>query len=112
MNWFANRCPVRGCPAARRQVQNMIVLKPMKLIRMFIAFGCVCSLLAVSTPAADTPQKKLTCCEAAAAAGKECKHKCCVAAHKEGKSCEKCNPNKEDLKLKKPDRKPAAKADK
>jgi len=42
-----------------------------------------------------------TCCEKAAAAGKECKNKCCIAAHKEGKSCSKCNPNKEDLKLKK-----------
>jgi hypothetical protein len=42
-----------------------------------------------------------TCCEKAAAAGKECKNKCCIAAHKEGKSCSKCNPNREDLKLKK-----------
>ena len=42
-----------------------------------------------------------TCCQKAAAAGKECKNKCCIAAHKEGKSCSKCNPNKEDLKLKK-----------
>ncbi len=41
-----------------------------------------------------------TCCQKAAAAGKECKDKCCIAAHKEGKSCVKCNPNKEDLKLK------------
>jgi hypothetical protein len=42
-----------------------------------------------------------TCCQKAAALGKECKDKCCIAAHKEGKSCVKCNPNKEDLKLKK-----------
>ena len=26
-----------------------------------------------------------------------------ITAHKNGKSCEKCNPNKEDLKLKKKD---------
>jgi hypothetical protein len=52
--------------------------------------------------AADTPQKPQTCCEKAAAAGKECSHKCCVTAHKAGKSCEKCNPNKEDLKPTKP----------
>jgi hypothetical protein len=42
-----------------------------------------------------------TCCEKAAAAGKECKDKCCITAHKHGKSCLKCNPNQEDLKLKK-----------
>jgi hypothetical protein len=68
-------------------------------------------LLTGSTLAAEKPAKKLTCCEAAAAEGKECKHKCCLAAHKEGKSCEKCNPNKEDLKLKKKDAK-TKKADK
>jgi len=28
-----------------------------------------------------------------------------VAAHKDGKSCEKCNPGKEDLKLKKKSKK-------
>ena len=50
-------------------------------------------------PAEKTP-KKLTCCEAAAAKDKECPHKCCVTAHRAGKSCEKCNPGKEDLKLK------------
>ena len=58
--------------------------------------------------AADQPGKSQTCCQKAAAEGKECTHKCCVTAHKEGKSCEKCNPNKEDLKLKKPDKKAAA----
>ena len=71
----------------------------MKLIKNLVGLGCLASMLAVSTPAANTPPKKLTCCEKAAAEGKECKHKCCVAAHKQGKSCEKCNPNKEDLKL-------------
>ena len=71
----------------------------MKLMKMLVVLGCLASLLAGSAPAADTPAKKLTCCEKAAADKKECKHKCCVAAHKDGKSCEKCNPNKEDLKL-------------
>ena len=75
----------------------------MKLMKTLIVLGCLFSLLAGPTGAADKPQKPLTCCEKAAAEGKECAHKCCVAAHKEGKSCEKCNPNKEDLKLKKPD---------
>ena len=60
---------------------------------------------------ADKPQPKLTCCQQAAAEGKECKHRCCVAAHREGKSCEKCNPNKEDLKLKPSNKKSAPKAD-
>ena len=72
----------------------------MKLIKTLIAVLCACSWLAGSAPAAERPQKKPTCCERAAAEGKECRHKCCVAAHAEGKSCEKCNPNKEDLKLK------------
>jgi hypothetical protein len=71
----------------------------MNLIRFLVVLGCAGSLLVGSAMAADRPQKKQTCCEQAAAAGKECSHKCCVAAHKEGKSCEKCNPNKEDLKF-------------
>ena len=71
----------------------------MKLIKMLVVFGCLASLLAGWALATDTPPKKLTCCEQAAADGKECKHKCCVVAHKDGKSCEKCNPSKEDLKL-------------
>ena len=71
----------------------------MKLIRTLIVVGCTCTLLAGSALAAERPPKKPTCCERAAAEGKECRRKCCVAAHKEGKSCEKCNPNKEDLKL-------------
>ena len=70
----------------------------MKLMRMLVVLGCLAPLLLGSAPAADK-STKLTCCEQAAAEHKECKHKCCVAAHKEGKSCEKCNPNKEDLKL-------------
>jgi hypothetical protein len=75
--------------------------KKMKLLKLLIVLGCLASLLGGSALAADGPPKKLTCCEKAAAEGKECKHKCCIAAHKEGKSCEKCNPNQEDLKLKK-----------
>ena len=72
----------------------------MNLIKTLIVLGCACLLLAGSAPAAENIQKKLTCCQQAAAEGKECRRKCCVAAHKEGKSCEKCNPNKEDLKAK------------
>jgi hypothetical protein len=71
-------------------------MKPLKLL---VILGCLSSLLTVPLVAAEKAPKKVTCCEQAAADGKECKHKCCVAAHKEGKSCEKCNPNKEDLKL-------------
>ena len=79
----------------------------MKLIKSLVVLGCLCSLLAGPVSAADTPPKTQTCCQKAAAEKKECTHKCCVAAHKEGKSCEKCNPNKEDLKLIKPDKKTA-----
>jgi hypothetical protein len=82
----------------------------MKLIKTLFVLACLCSLLGGTAGAADKPEKKQTCCEKAAAAGKECKHKCCVAAHKEGKSCEKCNPNKEDLKLIKSDKKAATSA--
>ena len=73
----------------------------MKLLKLMVILGCLSSLPGGATLAADKPAKKLTCCEKAAADGKECKNKCCVTAHKAGKSCEKCNPNKEDLKLKK-----------
>ncbi len=80
----------------------------MKLFRILIVLGGLSLLPVGPAVAAEKPAKKLTCCQQAAAEGKECKHKCCVAAHKEGKSCEKCNPNKEDLKLlknvKKPDK--------
>ena len=87
-------------------------MKLMKLLKMLVVLGWMSFLLTGPALAADKPVKKLTCCEKASAEGKECQHKCCVAAHKEGKSCEKCNPNQEDLKLKKPDKKAAAKADK
>ena len=80
-------------------------LKIMKSLKILVVLGCLSSLLAGSALAADKAEKKQTCCEKAAAEGKECKHKCCVVAHKDGKSCEKCNPNKEDLKLKKNDKK-------
>ena len=65
----------------------------MKLTNIVCAVAC--SFALVATPALAT------CCQKASAEGKECTHKCCAAAHKAGKSCEKCNPNKEDLKLKK-----------
>ena len=84
----------------------------MKLIKTLVVLGCIFSLLAGIAGAADKAGKKQTCCEKAAVEGKECTHKCCVTAHKEGKPCEKCNPNKEDLKLKKPDKKAAAKTSK
>jgi hypothetical protein len=71
----------------------------MKLLKLLIVLACLAFLPAEPGFAAEKPARKLTCCEQAAAEGKECKHKCCVTAHKEGKSCEKCNPNKEDLKL-------------
>jgi hypothetical protein len=74
----------------------------MKTGKILAVFGCVLYLWAVRTNGEEKTGKKLTCCqEAAAHDGKECKHKCCIAAHRSGKSCEKCNPNKEDLKLKK-----------
>ena len=68
----------------------------MKMMKILCTVGCALALLA--SPALA---REKTCCEKAAADGKECTHKCCVAAHKDHKSCEKCNPNKEDLKLKK-----------
>ena len=71
----------------------------MKLLKILTVIGCMAPALAGWALAADKPAKKLTCCERAAAQGKECRNKCCVVAHKEGRSCEKCNPNKEDLKL-------------
>jgi hypothetical protein len=73
----------------------------MKLLNILFVLASLCCLPALAAPAAEKAVPKLTCCEKAAAQKKECKHKCCVTAHKEGKSCEKCNPNKEDLKLKK-----------
>lgn len=83
------------------------------MIKTLLVIGSLCWLIASPAGAADAKAvKKQTCCEKAAAEGKECKHKCCVSAHKQGKSCEKCNPNKEDLKLKKTDKKPSPKAEK
>jgi hypothetical protein len=81
----------------------------MKWLKTLLVLGSVFALLGGSALAADKPEKKQTCCEKAAADGKECRNKCCVAAHKEGKSCQKCNPNKEDLKLIKKDDKPGKK---
>ena len=63
-------------------------------------------MLAGSAIAADQKAAaKLTCCEEAAAKGKDCRHKCCVAAHKDGKSCTACNSQQQDLKLKKTSKK-------
>jgi hypothetical protein len=81
----------------------------MKLIRTLAALGCVIFFAAGPVLAAEKQEKTLTCCQEAAAQGKECRHKCCIAAHKDGKSCAKCNPNKEDLALLKKDAKKAQK---
>lgn len=72
----------------------------MKLSRVCIALVALSCLFAYPTFAAEKA-KTLTCCQEAAAQGKDCRHKCCLAAHRESKSCTKCNPNKEDLKSKK-----------
>ena len=59
-------------------------------------------MLVGSASAADQKTApKQTCCQEAAAKGKECRHKCCVAAHKDGKSCTVCNSQEQDLKAKK-----------
>jgi hypothetical protein len=74
----------------------------MKLIKVLSVIACAISLMAAPAIAAEGDKAAdKTCCEKASAEGKECTHKCCVAAHKDGKSCEKCNPEKQDLKLKK-----------
>src|SRR5436309_15713308 len=85
----------------------------MKLVKILVVTACAVAVLAGPVMAAEEKpaEKKQTCCEKAKAEGKECTHKCCVAAHKEGKSCEKCNPNKEDLKLKKDEKKGEKKDD-
>jgi hypothetical protein len=62
----------------------------MKSIKTIVALTCALAVFACTAPAAEK-----TCCEKAAAEGKECTHKCCVDAKKEGKTCEKCNPKKE-----------------
>ncbi len=71
----------------------------MKLLKLWIALGCALCLLTGSAFAADKQAATQTCCQIAAAKGKECRHKCCVAAHRDGKSCTVCNPNQQDLKL-------------
>ena len=68
----------------------------MKFVKAFSAVICALALLAIPAFAGDK-----TCCQKAAADGKDCPHKCCVAAHKADKSCLRCNPGKEDLKLNK-----------
>jgi hypothetical protein len=102
--------PVVRAASGRTRACTRKALKIMKLLKLLLVLGCLSSLLAGLALAADKPAKQQTCCEKAAAEGKECKHKCCVTAHKEGKSCEKCNPNKEDLNLKKADPKASTNA--
>ena len=72
---------------------------------VLLAVGCAVFLCGGTGVLAAEKAPKLTCCQEAHAKKEECKHKCCIAAHKEGKSCQKCNPNKEDLKLPKDDKK-------
>jgi len=55
------------------------------------------AIFATGISVADPKARKLTCCQDAAAAGRECAHRCCQAAHQKGKSCQKCNPGREDL---------------
>ena len=71
----------------------------MKLIKALTLLICTITLLVNPALGGET------CCQKAALEGKDCTHKCCVTAHKGGKSCVKCNPGKEDLKLKKVERK-------
>ena len=73
----------------------------MKSMKILGAIICAMGLLMGSVGAVETGSVRPTCCQEAAAKSKDCRHKCCVAAHREGKSCTKCNPNKEDLKLRK-----------
>ena len=79
----------------------------MKMFKTLFAVVFACALVAGTARAAEK-----TCCEKAKADGKDCTHPCCVAAHKDGKSCEKCNPGKEDLKLKKKSKKAEKASDK
>jgi len=83
----------------------------MKLIKVLSVLAISVSLVGGAAFAAEKSGEK-TCCEKASVNDKECTHKCCVTAHKEGKSCEKCNPNKEDTKLKKKGKKSDKSADK
>lgn len=65
----------------------------MKLIKLLAVAVCAFGLVAGSALADDKAEgKKMSCCEKAKAAGKECSHACCVEAKKAGKTCEKCNP--------------------
>ena len=84
------------------------MLEHMNLIRVLMVLSCAICLLEGSVGAVEKTVGKATCCQEAAGKGKDCRHKCCVAAHREGKSCTKCNPNQEDLKLKKSNKKAAA----
>lgn len=65
----------------------------MKVLKMLVVAALASAILTGVSLAAEK-----TCCEKAAAEGKECTHKCCVEAKKAGKVCEKCNPAKKDEK--------------
>ncbi len=99
---FARRVTIRSIVAGRLARRlSFEMCKRMKLTNFFIAVGCALFLFAGSALAADKQvTTKQTCCELAAAKSKDCRHKCCVAAHRDGKSCAVCNPQQQDLKLK------------
>jgi hypothetical protein len=66
----------------------------MKVLKMLVVAAIATAVLtSVSYAGGDK-----TCCEKAAAEGKECTHKCCIEAKKAGKICEKCNPKKAEKK--------------
>ena len=73
----------------------------MDMSKIGFVFAFACFLSAPAVFGENNSTAKGTCCQQAAAQGKDCRHKCCLAAHREGKSCAKCNPSKEDLSLKK-----------
>ncbi len=79
----------------------------MKVSKLIVAVVFACSLVVGYAADQKATTKNLTCCEKAAADSKQCTHKCCVAAHRDGKSCEKCNPQKQDLAIKKKETKKA-----
>ncbi len=76
-------------------------MRNLKAIKSLMFLGFALAVAAAPGLAAEKAAVKKTCCQEAATAGKECRDKCCLAAHRDGKSCEKCNPGKEDLRLKK-----------
>ncbi len=67
-------------------------------MRRICVYLATAVLLLPAVRASEGTGRNLTCCEAAAAEGRECTHRCCLTAHRAGLSCAKCNPAGEDLK--------------